>query len=447
MTFEENPFRVLQVSLYDTKATINERADELSFEEPEREELFEQARTILLNPKKRIAAEVWQIVGEKIFYPFESCEEILEVDKNFSVQNAKSIRQQINAARAKSKFPAVQDTAEIKSELKNIRYAIREKVRDSLKVYMSHKEKITFASELADMLVTDKEKFGAIIEDFFDVYRLEMTPRIEGLTAQINYLLEKIQANAYETLFYDLKRQLEDFSKVIKPLDKFSIALGTNNFDESEEIFYSVRSVAIELIDEPLKITRILEENFSYLSKPIERIREDIKFLEEAKANRPTQSFLDSKAALDKIQSSLDNALHFKDGFEQANLNFYEKYFKPHHEYTLRSVMIKDGMKSDEWKFLNIMATAIYVKVGNAMTWTYRADFALDCFKKALPYAEATGDDKWISGTRKRIDEWKKINEQIAATSKIDIYAKPKDDSSGCLWWIGIIFLLIILFS
>ena len=44
MTFEKNLFRVLHVSIYDSKATINERADELSFENPVREEIFNEAR-------------------------------------------------------------------------------------------------------------------------------------------------------------------------------------------------------------------------------------------------------------------------------------------------------------------------------------------------------------------------------------------------------------------
>lgn len=58
MTFDENPFRVLNVSIYDDKATIIERADDLSFADPDREELIERARDILLNPRKRIAAEM-----------------------------------------------------------------------------------------------------------------------------------------------------------------------------------------------------------------------------------------------------------------------------------------------------------------------------------------------------------------------------------------------------
>lgn len=53
MTFAENPFRVLGVTIKATAAAINERADDLSFTEPEREKTIEQARTILISPQKR----------------------------------------------------------------------------------------------------------------------------------------------------------------------------------------------------------------------------------------------------------------------------------------------------------------------------------------------------------------------------------------------------------
>ena len=377
MTFEENPFRVLQVSIYADKATINERADELSFEDPDREEIFEQARMILLNPKKRIAAEIhWFLDNfhEEKYYKVEDKTSVLDIffiDRKYSELNAEEILKQINSARVKSKFPAVKDTAAIKSELKNIRYEIRGKIQDFL------------------------------------------------------------------------------FVEVIKPLDEMSLKIGTADFHETEKIFYAVRNVAIKLfneknlIDYPLRITQMLEENFSYLPPLAEKIRADIKFLikekkllEEAKARLPTQAFLDAKAALDNIQATTDKNLHFEKGFEQANLDFYEKIFKPGLVFDLIRLANNTACKPAELKILKARGAEIYIVVGNAMTWAHRADLAVDCFKKALPYAEASGDAELISLTRKKVDEWQKIN-KIAINSK--------DDSSDFFWIIviGIIFFLL----
>ena len=131
MNFDENPFRVLNVSIHDTKATIVERADELSFADPDNEKIFAQAQDILINPRKRIAAEVRYLVGENIDIENLS-EDILRVDKKFSALNAETLREQINAARAKSKFPAVNDTKAIADELKNLRDEIRSKIHEAL---------------------------------------------------------------------------------------------------------------------------------------------------------------------------------------------------------------------------------------------------------------------------------------------------------------------------
>lgn len=105
MTFEENPFRVLQVSIYDPKAAIIERADDLSFAEPDDEKIFAQARDILLNPRKRIAAEVLEMVDADIFRDVWKVEAVVKINSLYSALDAEKIREQINAARARQNFP------------------------------------------------------------------------------------------------------------------------------------------------------------------------------------------------------------------------------------------------------------------------------------------------------------------------------------------------------
>ena len=441
MTFEENPFRVLQVSIYDDKAAINERVDELSFEDPDREKNFEQARTILLNPKKRIAAEVQWFVSKELFFSGSIFPWLTAVDKNFSAQKPEALRKKINKARSESKFPAVEDAAEIKAALKNIRYEIRKMIQDEFRVN-NQRVRVNFTNRFVEEVLR-QISFGVIVEDFFELYRLEMNPFLDDVAKQIIVLLNKIKINPHTKFLYDLEGKLDEFGKAQKPLDKISFATGTNKFKDSEKIFYSVRSTAVKLhnekklIDEPLKIFQMLEKSFSHLPTLAELIRKDIKFLEEEKARRPTKSFLDAKAALDKIQAEMDKNLHFEKGFERTNLNFYEEVFKKDYVFDLIRVMNHTVCKQAERKELCALTAAIYIQIGNALTWTSRADFALDCFKKALPYAKASGNVELISLAGKRIDEWEKINEQIAANSK--------EDSSGCIWWIIIIVVLILL--
>ena len=260
MTFEENPFSVLQVSIYDTKATIIERADDLSFTDPDREKIFAQAQDILLNPRKRIAAEMRWFVGfsrkdEKHIincllnddndddYDYESdgsflavlndsiymlededyefdYVDVLNIDLAYSKLDAEKIRKQINAARAKSKFPAVQDTATIKAELKNIRYDVREIIHDTLKV-VDRVECIKQTNDFVEAIkyLDDGEFFGVIVEDFFDSCRLEMNPFFDEKSKQIISLLSKIKIRADKNFLDELVAAVESFANVIKPLD------------------------------------------------------------------------------------------------------------------------------------------------------------------------------------------------------------------------------------
>lgn len=443
MTFEENPFRVLRVSIYDTKTTINERTDELSFEDPDREEIFEQARTILLNPKKRIAAEVQWLVSKELFFSGNIFPWLATVDKNFSAQKPAELRKKINMARSESKFPAVEDVADIKTELKNIRYEIRKMIQDEFHAN-NQRACVNFANRFVEEVLNEKS-FGVIVEDFFDSYCLEMTPFLEETEKQITILLSKIKVNPQEKFVQELRNKLKNFSDAIRPLDKMSTAVGSSNFDQTENVFYEVRDTAIKLFNEknfinaPLIITRMLEQNFSYLPSLTEVIREDIKFLEEAKARRPTQSFLDAKATLDKIQKSMDNRLHCSKGFEHDNLKFYNEVFKPSCSVLITGLMLPDkhSRKPNEWKALTAKAAVIYLHMGTALTWTNRADFALECFQKALPYAKASGDPELISLARKRIEEWENIK----------TLTDSRKDSSGCFWYIVIAVVILWLMS
>ncbi|MBR1807374.1 MAG: hypothetical protein IJ774_13435 [Selenomonadaceae bacterium] len=433
MTFEENPFRVLNVSIHDTKTTIVDAADDLAFAQPDDEKIFAQARDILLNPRKRIAAEVRQLVGENIDIENLS-EDVLRVDKKFSALNAEELRQQINAARAKSKFPAVNDTKAIADELKNLRDEIRSKIHDKFQS-ANQKMRVSFANFLVDKLAAGN--FGVVVEDFFDSYKLEMTASLDETSKQISNLLKRIKADADKNSLDDLAFHVTEFVRARKPLDEFSILLGTNKFDDSEEIFYAVRATAIDLynekdlVDDPLKITRLLAEKFSYLPKLADEIRKDVAFLEKAKSNQPSRIFLDAKAALDAIKRSIERGVRFDKYAEQQNLKFYHTQFKAQHESILREFMNRQGYKPDELKLLNLMAASIYLQMGAAMTWTPYPELAFEMFQKALPYAGDSGDAKLIMLAHKRVAEWREAVNR---------------NSSNWLWWtIGAIVVLYLL--
>ena len=276
MFLEENFFRVLQVSIYDTKATITARADELSFAEPDREKIFDAARDILLNPRKRIAAEVAYFVESEIFNVGDILRELEVVDEKFSALNADDLLDKINAARARAQFPAVQDVYTIEQGLINSRFVLRTKIQYALEK-LPHKSCIQFANEFADRIL-GKKPFGIVIADFFEIYNLNMRPFIADKYEKVRESLEIAKKEGLTGFFSkknykDLETKLKSFCEVVTPLNKFALTKGDNQFPDTEVLMnlFFITSVELhnndERTQEALQILILFEKYFSYIPK------------------------------------------------------------------------------------------------------------------------------------------------------------------------------------
>ncbi len=254
MTLEENPFRVLQVSIYDDKATIIERADDLSFAEPDREKIFDAARDILINPRKRLAAEVAYLAESEIFNVNDILGELEHVDEKFSVLDAAVLLEKINAARVKSKFTAAQDFNAVETELEDIRAEIRKKIQAAVE-NLSQDSCVQFANELADRILS-KKKFGVVIEDFFELYSLNMRPFFVDKYEKLRERLEVIKTSASikdvftGKNFKDLEAELKSFCEVVTPLNKFALAKDADDFPETEAALNLFVNFSIDMYNE-----------------------------------------------------------------------------------------------------------------------------------------------------------------------------------------------------
>lgn len=101
-------------------------------------------------------------------------------------------------------------------------------------------------------------------------------------------------------------------------------------------------------------------------------------------------------------------------------------------------------MKVDEWRTLNLAAAVIYAQMGAAMTWAVRADFALECYEKALPYAQASGDAKIISRVKQDVNEFRQLNAQLAEVKR-QIVANSSRRSSGCFSMVAVVVIVVAL--
>ena len=295
---EENPFRVLQVSIYDTKATITARADDLSFAEPEREKIFDAARDTLLNPRKRITAEVAYFVAAEVFNVGDILGELEVIDEKFSALNAQELFDKINETREKAKFPAAQDFDAVETELENIRAEIRGRIQAAVES-LPQENYTRFANELADRILS-KKKFGVVVEDFFELYSLNMRPLIVDKYEKLRERLEHIKIESKKISrsikdyyngngFKELETELKGFCVVVTPLNKFALAKDADDFPDTEAALNLFVNFAIDMYNENTagfpeanSILIMFEKYFSGLPKINETIKSNIENLQKS---------------------------------------------------------------------------------------------------------------------------------------------------------------------
>lgn len=293
MTFEENPLNILRVSIYDDKATITARADDLSFAEPDREKIFDAARDILINPRKRLAAEVAYFAQVEIFNVRNIFGELELVDEKFSALNAQELFVKINEAREKSKFPTAQDFAAIETELENIRAEIRGRIQAAVE-NLPQENYVRFAGELTDRILS-KKKFGVVVEDFFVLYSLNMRPFLVNKYEKLRERLEAVKTSTSlkdaftGKNFKNLEAELKSFCEVVTPLNKFSLAKDADDFPETEAALNLFVNFAIDMYNENTfdfpeanSILIMFEKYFSNLPGINETIKNNIENLQKS---------------------------------------------------------------------------------------------------------------------------------------------------------------------
>ena len=217
-----------------------------------------------------------------------TAETIMLIGALYDLQDAEEIFSCINEGREQSNFPPIRDTSEIKSELKEI----REEIRRTFQLKTKEIDDVAkLAAELANLVVGAK-KINVIVEDFFiKIYKPYVENFVADNSKKFIYAAKNLEENPIETNFKIFSNELQKFIPVLKPLDEVAAVSNSVTNDISEKIFYRLRHVALnwhneaDLIDEPLRLTKILSESFTHIEKLKKIIDKDLKILEEIKSN------------------------------------------------------------------------------------------------------------------------------------------------------------------
>lgn len=329
MNMLENPFCVLGVSARDSRRQIAEAAEEKSFLDDS--ESIREARSILTNPGRRLAAEIRWFPGvgdkkvselvnflqkvnrgefllkksftgfkslaqlnfavcifafRKFHYTSEIAESILEICGCLDSMTVERIRNVINNDRLTAGFPQA-DENDIEREMNDYRADILAVIEGKLSA-LPQNEYFELVEKFAAEYSSEGGKYygSFLLADLISSYELKISPRLEELTGII-----------IDTPYnFKIASSLKEWRSLIRPILMAAKSLGIENVrvrNQAEEIFYAIREKAVNLHNEhqktkeALNMILLLKEPLADISGRIsEMIDKNIRELESLERKR-----------------------------------------------------------------------------------------------------------------------------------------------------------------
>ena len=323
MKLSENPFCILGVSIRDSKQVIDEKADDRCFDEPEREEIFEKAKGILLNPQQRLQAELGWFpdvqpqeeqrllsAAERQQAVFMSsvnklaamnqkliglpgkpriANEIVFLDTAYREMDKEQLLAWVNRSRSVSGFPAVQGVEAIEAAWHEVRNNIREQLQEAVD-NMAAGQYTQTALEVAQAVLRQQGQYGVIIQDFVDGYRLSVEQQLEDLEAHTLQLLDKVLANPSRNNVQAACEAMDQGGRLARPLTVMSVAEEINDFSYVGLVYNKLfNDVCVNLCkqkDEYGAAITLLEKLLSIagdIPNAVKSINESLQFVREVK--------------------------------------------------------------------------------------------------------------------------------------------------------------------
>ena len=339
MDLAENPFYTLGATAEDGRRRIAELAEEKSLVEDEAS--IREAKSILTNPRRRLAAEVGWLPGlgpEQIaeaisvldVYPGEIrritnlpalaranlladamvragsslagtdiAQWIVELSEAYERVHAVEIVGVLNEARSTAGLAAITNQASVEEELQGRRRHFRDAIKRCLDQLP--------ASSLVDavtMVVDHATNNGSVhapilIDDLVDTYEVEAQEFLNKETENVRTMVQQIRDHAEEdadedtigALVTKLERVVKNWDYVAQPIQVSFRSRGLNH-ELSHEVAREIRELAIKLFNEHAllevskRLTGIQQEVFAEIAKITEQLDDDAARLDEIAEER-----------------------------------------------------------------------------------------------------------------------------------------------------------------
>lgn len=406
--WRENPFAVLGVTPMDNQDAIDQAVDAKFFDMTEEEERrCNDAKAILETPQKRIIAELrWfcgtiasdikemtDALGRGEMYrsafqnplaeftfranllPHQDVDALAqailrldELDRSLTPEKLASI---VNGDREVAKFPPVQTDAvaaawdDVRADLRRTFHALGER--------LGKETYVKLANDIAKRAFAKHTACGRVVETFLENYELDVSADVEQQKGPLADLLKAIDAkDVHEEQLQQLETMVPAIAALTQPLTAWHVAQGLADNDLGVDIFYAVRSRAIDIYNDgkdiasSQRLMKLLETAFPILPEEAQKkLALDLKTLEEnAKAAQHSPDYDKIIAFIDETSKLVEARPDDPEGsHEHARENsvFYMKEWKQNREPRLRRMLAGASCSESEWQVIHNGCAYLYM--------------------------------------------------------------------------------------
>ncbi len=489
MRIKENPFKVLGVTPGNSIADIDEAKDDKCFEDEEREEVYEAARDMLSNPRKRLSAEVRWFYDQSshafssidILHEFDeddSIEEIAEfvqnIDKAYGDASESdaisSLLEEINASRGAAGISQITDEDLVMNTLRD---AMDEDFREAVSALFAHLSLSAIAgitNEVAKNTIEPSigkfpKAYDEMVIVFIDRYYGLVKEKLESDSQSLLGDIEGAKAFEQVEELQPLFEKLRQFDFLAQPLQLYFQDKGeARKQGESQEIAESLRALAVYFFNTKampamsLAITKVCLQIFAENPELVKRWKEDEDFYED---------FLRNKAAIDSFCTKLvqvtqesEKLIVRKNGYEKINAEQFKKHKDAWLKALREAAACLSGMSDEVQKECIESLASTYYSLATACTWAELWAYAYAIAKEGFPYAEKSGNAELIGRYKSAMDSWAEAPEVTRADENSSHTAEPvehndekalRDQDTGCLLkligFIVVVGIIIAMFN
>lgn len=496
MEIKGNAFDVLGVTPEDDIASINEAADEKSWNDEPNETMYEAARETLTNPRKRLQAEVpWFLKNSNSAFSLmnevQNCrgtdirfvvQKIVALDDEYKQalqeESLDDIYTDIIISRKKAGISADIEQDDIEEALSQLLEEGAKAAIDTLLRKCSTREAAQIGNVIAKEMIQPgigkyPKKYGDCIRFFIDLYNMKVQNELDACSEQIKQDIEAAKVYTSVAQLSPLFQEIEWFDYLAQPLQLYFEDQGqAEKQSQSNEIAPKLRDLALfyhnqkNLTNLSIAVTEKAMQVFEENPQMLQQFQEDIEILKRLVQAEPQEDNEVPKCQVQvnpleeelKIVLGQVALLVVREKGKEANNSMQIMNHKDQWIAALHRAAAKLGQLSpvERAAAAGVLAE-VYYTLATACTWADMWDYAYIIAKEGLTYAMQSGDQEIISEIQKGLQYYARapsVDNEVRSCSSVEEFERKKaeqrsGESKGCLIKIviaAVAFIALLLF-